>query len=60
MKLAGMVVFWIANLTSLTNQINHYISHSKNDQKYVEETDKITKVMGWVNIYDSDIPFLYI
>jgi hypothetical protein len=46
MKLVGMVMFWIANLTSLTYQTNHCISHSKNVETCVEETDKITEVMG--------------
>jgi len=46
MKLVGVAVFWIANLTLLTNQTNHCISHSKNVQKYVEGTDKITQAMG--------------
>ena len=46
MKLVGMDAFWIANLISLTNLTNHYISHSKNVQNYVEETYKITKAMG--------------
>jgi hypothetical protein len=46
MKLVGMVVFWIANLTSLINQTNHCISLSKNVETYVAETDKITEAMG--------------
>jgi hypothetical protein len=45
MKLVGMEVFWIADPTSLTNLTNHCISHSKNVQKCVEETDKITEAM---------------
>lgn len=59
MKLVGMVVFWIANLTSLTSQTNHCTSHSKNVQKCIEETDRITKAMGWC-IFMIQILLFYI